>query len=85
MNEELLKIYEDNTNEFGLPVFDLFTWQNINTKYIDPDISLPMSKRAKVMIDTLIHFLKNIILNFHLGNLICMMFVKTFMIYATST
>ena len=28
MNEELLKIYEDNTNEYGLPVFDLFTWQN---------------------------------------------------------
>ena len=56
MNEELLKIYEDNTNEFGLPVFDLFTWQNLNTKYIDPDPSLPMSKRAKVMIDTMIHF-----------------------------
>ena len=56
MNEELLKIYEDNTNEYGLPVFDLFTWQNINTKYIDPDTSLPMSKRAKVMIDTMIHF-----------------------------
>jgi len=56
MNEELLKIYEDNTNEFGLPVFDLFTWQNLNTKYIDPDTSLPMSKRAKVMIDTMIHF-----------------------------
>ena len=56
MNEELLKIYEDNTNEYGLPVFDLFTWQNINTKYRDPDTSLPMSKRAKVMIDTLIHF-----------------------------
>jgi len=56
MNEELLKIYEDNTNEFGLPVFDLFTWQNLNTKYIDPDASLPMSKRAKVMIDTMIHF-----------------------------
>jgi len=56
MNEELLKIYEENTNEFGLPVFDLFTWQNLNTKYVDPDTSLPMSKRAKVMIDTLIHF-----------------------------
>ena len=56
MNEELLKIYEDNTNEFGLPVFDLFTWQNLNTKYVDSDTSLPMSKRAKVMIDTLIHF-----------------------------
>ncbi len=56
MNEELLKIYEDNINEFGLPVFDLFTWQNLNTKYVDTDISLPMSKRAKVMIDTLIHF-----------------------------
>ena len=56
MNEELLKIYEDNTNEFGLPVFDLFTWQNLNTKYVDTDISLPMSKRAKVMIDTMIHF-----------------------------
>ena len=56
MNEELLKIYEDNTNEYGLPVFDLFTWQNLNTKYLDPDISLPMSKRAKVMIDTMIHF-----------------------------
>ena len=35
MNEELLKIYEDNTNEYGLPVFDLFTWQNINTQYLD--------------------------------------------------
>ena len=34
MNEELLKIYEDNVNEHGLPVFDLFTWQNLNTKYI---------------------------------------------------
>ena len=56
MNEELLKIYEDNANEYGLPVFDLFTWQNLNTKYIDPDTSLPMSKRAKVMIDTMIHF-----------------------------
>jgi len=56
MNEELLKIYEDNTNEYGLPIFDLFTWQNLNTKYLDPDISLPMSKRAKVMIDTMIHF-----------------------------
>ena len=56
MNEELLKIYEDNTNEFGLPVFDLFTWQNLNTKYVDTDMSLPMSKRAKVMIDTMIHF-----------------------------
>jgi len=56
MNEELLKIYEDNTNEFGLPVFDLFTWQNLNTKYIAPATSLPMSKRAKVMIDTMIHF-----------------------------
>jgi len=56
MNEELLKIYEDNTNEYGLPVFDLFTWQNLNTKYVDTDMSLPMSKRAKVMIDTLIHF-----------------------------
>ena len=48
MNEELLKIYEDNTNEFGLPVFDLFTWQNLNTKYIDPDTSLPMSKRRRL-------------------------------------
>ena len=57
MNEEFLKTLEDNTNEHGLPVFDLFTWQNINTKYIDPDTSLPMSKRAKVMIDTMIHFL----------------------------
>ena len=56
MNEELLKIYEDNTNEYGLPVFDLFTWQNLNTKYLDPDTSLVMSKRAKVMIDTMIHF-----------------------------
>ena len=56
MNEELLKIYEDNTNEYGLPVFDLFTWQNLNTKYVDTDTSLPMSKRAKVMIDTMIHF-----------------------------
>ena len=54
MNEELLKIYEDNTNEYGLPVFDLFTWQNLNTKYLDPDTSLVMSKRAKVMIDTMI-------------------------------
>ena len=56
MNEELLKTYEDNTNEYGLPVFDLFTWQNLNTKYLDPDTSLVMSKRAKVMIDTMIHF-----------------------------
>ena len=56
MNEELLKIYEDNVNEYGLPVFDLFTWQNLNTKYVDTDTSLPMSKRAKVMIDTMIHF-----------------------------
>ncbi len=56
MNEELLKIYEDNVNEYGLPVFDLFTWQNLNTKYVDTDMSLPMSKRAKVMIDTMIHF-----------------------------
>jgi len=56
MNKELLKIFEDNTNQYGLPVFDLFTWQNINTKYIDPDTSLPMSKRAKVMINTMIHF-----------------------------
>ena len=39
-----------------MPVFDLFTWQNINTQYLDPDTSLPMSKRAKVMIDTMIHF-----------------------------
>jgi len=58
MNEELLKIYEDNTNEYGLPVFDLFTWQNLNSQYLDPDTSLPMSKRAKVMIDTMIHFFK---------------------------
>ena len=56
MNEALLKIFEENTNEFGLPIFDLFTWQELNRQYQDPDVSLPMSKRAKVMIDTMIHF-----------------------------
>ena len=56
MNEELLKIFEGNTNEYGLPVFDKFTWGNLCSQYLDPDKSLPMSKRAKEMIDTMIHF-----------------------------
>ena len=60
MNEELLKIFEGNTNEYGLPVFDKFTWGNLCSQYLDPDKSLPMSKRAKEMIDTMIHFFEKL-------------------------
>ena len=55
---ELLKIYEENTDELGLPIFDKPRWQMLVNQYINPDKSLPMSKQAKDMIDTMIEFFK---------------------------